>query len=61
MRRYYINDPEVMVDAIVHCIDRTSGREPVHDPAREFLLKQEAGVSPGGITQARENYKVYKR
>ena len=25
--RYYINDPEVVVDAIVHSIDRTSGRE----------------------------------
>ena len=30
--KIYMDDPEVVVDAIVHCIDRTSGREAVHDP-----------------------------
>jgi hypothetical protein len=31
-KKVFITDPEVMVDALVHCIDRTSGRDPVHDP-----------------------------
>lgn len=33
-------DPAVIVDALVHCIDRTSGREAVHNPqADEALAK----------------------
>ncbi|KAF2632881.1 hypothetical protein BU25DRAFT_85121 [Macroventuria anomochaeta] len=30
--KHYINDPEIVVDAIIHCIDRTSGRQAVHNP-----------------------------
>lgn len=36
--KLYIVDPEVVVDALVHCIDRTSGREAVHDPDVEHEL-----------------------
>ena len=27
-----ITDPALIVDAIVHCIDRASGRQAIHDP-----------------------------
>lgn len=30
-----ITDPNIIVDALVHCIDRTSGRDAVHDPDME--------------------------
>lgn len=31
-KKIFITDPEIMVDMLVHCIDRTSGRDAVHDP-----------------------------
>ena len=31
-KKVFITDPEIMVDMLVHCIDRTSGRDAVHDP-----------------------------
>ncbi|OSS43595.1 hypothetical protein B5807_11792 [Epicoccum nigrum] len=31
-KKVFITDPEIMVDALVHCVDRASGRDPVHDP-----------------------------
>ncbi|KAF3046221.1 hypothetical protein E8E11_003274 [Didymella keratinophila] len=39
--RCYINDAEVVVDAIVHCIDRASGRKAVHNPEKDHALEQE--------------------
>jgi len=37
-----ITDPEVIVAALVHCIDRASGRIPaVHDPDTEHRLRDQ--------------------
>jgi hypothetical protein len=66
--RYYINDAEVVVDAIVHCIDRTSGREAVHDPDGEHRLQQETALTTPGLPpfrsaaylEGKERYKVYR-
>jgi hypothetical protein len=33
-----ITDPKVFIAALIHCIDRTSGREPVHDPDTHHSL-----------------------
>ncbi|KAJ4374187.1 hypothetical protein N0V83_002928 [Neocucurbitaria cava] len=35
-----ISDITIILDAIVHCIDRQSGRPPVHDPNALFRLRQ---------------------
>lgn len=34
-----ITDPTIIIDAIVHCIDRASGRTAVHDPDRDDTLR----------------------
>jgi hypothetical protein len=39
-----VTDPRVIVDAIVHCIDRTSERDAVHDPDTLHKLLQEAAA-----------------
>ena len=36
-----ITNPNIIVDALVHCIDNTSHREAVHDPDTEYKLTQE--------------------
>lgn len=48
--RIFITDPEIVIDAIVHCIDRTSGREAVHDPETDHQLAQEMK----GFTETRK-------
>ncbi|KAF9699195.1 hypothetical protein EKO04_003275 [Ascochyta lentis] len=40
-KKIYLSEPEVVVDALVHCIDRASGREAVHDPETDHKLRQE--------------------
>ncbi|KAF2132067.1 hypothetical protein P153DRAFT_429268 [Dothidotthia symphoricarpi CBS 119687] len=35
-----VTGPKVIVDALVHCIDRASGRDAVHDPDTENDLRQ---------------------
>ncbi|KAF2691641.1 hypothetical protein K458DRAFT_381487 [Lentithecium fluviatile CBS 122367] len=32
------DDPAIIADALVHCIDRTSGREAVHNPEADYVL-----------------------
>ncbi|CAO2657315.1 Nn.00g034410.m01.CDS01 [Neocucurbitaria sp. VM-36] len=32
MEEHPITDPSIIVDALVHCIDRASGRQAIHDP-----------------------------
>jgi hypothetical protein len=34
-----MTDPSIIVDAIVHCIDRASKRQAVHDPETDHQLK----------------------
>lgn len=36
-----MTDPTIIVDALVHCIDRTSGRGPIHDPDAAFELARD--------------------
>jgi hypothetical protein len=38
--RIPICDPAIIVNAIVHIIDRVSGREPVYDPAADRKIEQ---------------------
>jgi hypothetical protein len=60
--RYYINGAEVVVDAIVHCIDRTSEREPVHDPRRDLIMKDEQDPDMRALlhTEVREEAQQYR-
>jgi hypothetical protein len=39
--KVYLTDAEMIVDSLVHCIDRTSGREAIHDPETDHTLAEE--------------------
>jgi hypothetical protein len=63
--RYYINDAEVAVDAILHCIDRASGRKAAHNPEKDYALEQEEHSDKGVRLLAdrqkeKERYKMYE-
>ena len=64
--KIYMDDPEVVVDAIVHCIDRTSGREAVHDPDAEYRMRDAVRCDASVVQQLaiqgaeKENCKVYR-
>ncbi|KAF3004392.1 hypothetical protein E8E13_010098 [Curvularia kusanoi] len=40
--KVYISDPEIVVDALVHCIDRVSKRQAVHNPDADHSLTNDA-------------------
>jgi hypothetical protein len=46
------SDPAIIVDALVHCIDRTSGREAVHNPEADHrLAKEKEGFENLGVAR----------
>ncbi|KAF2007455.1 hypothetical protein P154DRAFT_529070 [Amniculicola lignicola CBS 123094] len=51
----------IIADALVHCIDITSRREPVHDPEAELAYRQKFDIflQPVGIANGQNGVKTY--